>query len=154
MLNNFIKICKVFPYTEDDADLLYKNYSNSAVDIIEDNVELGVLPSIIIGWERVKKLFPSQSIMNKKIDDNVFWTYSIVENKEEFKKDVDFFIKSSIKNYFSKSIKTYDAIIDGDLKQFFSDNINPKTRTFIYFHKNALYFHNEGRNCAISLISL
>lgn len=155
MLSNFIKICKIYPYTDEDGNYLYDKYSNSAVDIIENKeIELGKMPTIIIGWENVKKNFPEQSILDKKINNNTYWVYSLTENKKEFKKDVDNLIKKFIQDYFSRPINSYDAIIDGSLKEFISKNINPKNRTFIYFHKNACYFHNDGNNCAISLSSL
>lgn len=156
MLNNFIKICKIFPYTEEDANILYSTYSDSAVDIIETQEinNLNVMPSLIVGWEKVKELFPDQSIREKKINDNVYWTYSSAENKKEFKEDVRKFIEDSIKNFFPKKITTYDAIIDGSLKDFIAKNIDSKNRSFIYFHKNACYIHNGNKTCAISLISL
>ena len=33
-------------------------------------------PTIIVGWNKVKELYPKQKITNKKISDSLFWTFT------------------------------------------------------------------------------
>jgi hypothetical protein len=156
MLNDLIKICKVFPNTDDDYDYLISNYRDFAFDIMTSKVEeeLLTLPTLIIGWDKVQNLFPEQNKTISKIDDNLYWTYSSSENLTKFKSDIKSFLEFSIKKFFNKKLITFDYIIDGELKTFIANNINPKIRSYIYFHKNACYIHNENETYAISLSSL
>ncbi len=62
------------------------------------------LPTIIIGWELTKKLFPEASILKKKIKDGVYWTFSNSEKRSVFEKDLNSFIKKSYEDYV-KNIK-------------------------------------------------
>lgn len=157
MLNELIKICKIIPYTSEDEDFIVLNYKNFALELYKPNSILEenfILPTLIIGWGTVKKHFPEQSILNPKISDNLYWTYSLTEDESKCKSDVENFLNFSIKKFFNKKLITYDSIIDGELKDFLLNNINPQIRSFIYFHKNACYIHNDKSTYAISLLSL
>jgi hypothetical protein len=68
------------------------------------------LPTIIIGWGLTKENFNKASILNKKISDNLYWTFSTEEKRGVFENDLKKFIK-----------KSYDDFIKG-LKYF---NIDP-----------------------------
>lgn len=72
-----------------------------------DNKEL---PTLIIGWGLTKDNFNKASILNKKISDNLYWTFSTDEKRGVFENDLKKFIK-----------KSYDDFIKG-LKYF---NIDP-----------------------------
>lgn len=156
MLNDLIKICKVFPYTDEDYDYLLSNYRDFAFDIMSSKVEdeLLTVPTLIIGWDKVQNLFPEQNKLISKIDENLYWTYSSSENLTKSKSDIKSFLEFSIKKFFNKKLITFDYIIDGELKSFIANNINPKVRSYIYFHKNACYIHNINQTYAISLSSL
>lgn len=156
MINELIKTCKFIAFTTEDLDYLNANFGNYSCEIIDgNNLEyINSVPTIIIGWSFVKNKFPNQSILYKNINENLCWTYSLLEDEKEIKKDCIDFLNNSIDNFFNKKIISYDAIIDGSLKDFLSENINSKIRSFIYFHKNACYIHNENRICVISISSL
>ena len=156
MLNDLIKICKVFPYTDEDYDYLLSNYRDFAFDVMSSNVEDEFLtvPTLIIGWDKVQNLFPEQNKLISKIDENLYWTYSSSENLTKSKSDIKSFLEFSIKKFFNKKLITFDYIIDGELKSFIANNINPKVSSYIYFHKNACYIHNINETYAISLSSL
>lgn len=72
-----------------------------------DNKEL---PTLIIGWGLTKDNFNKASILNKKISENLYWTFSTEEKRGVFENDLKKFIK-----------KSYDDFIKG-LKYF---NIDP-----------------------------
>lgn len=156
MLHNLIKICKVIPYSSDDMDYINTHYGDFAIDLIESidsNDEVGV-PTLILGWNKVKEMYPEQSILSSKIKDNLFWTFSLNEKEEKNKSDIKSFLEYSIKRFFHKKSISYDSIIDGELREFLLKNINKKVRSFIYFHKNVCYIHNESETYAISISSL
>ena len=154
MINGLIKICKILPYSSEDLDYINTFYENFALETIESLEENQNLPTLIIGWNKVKQLYPEQSIENPKISDNLFWTFSLVEQEGKNKSDINAFLEYSIKKFFHKKIISYDAILDGELRDFLMKNINNKVRSFIYFHKNVCYIHNESDVYSISIPSL
>jgi hypothetical protein len=156
MLNDLIKICKVVPYTSEDIDYIHTHYGKFALELLstEDIEEFQNIPTLIIGWNKVKELFPEQSIAESKISDNLFWTYSLSEDEIKLKSDINSFLEFSIRKFFNKDLITYDAILDGELKDFLADNIDSEIRSFIYFHKDSCYIHNGRETYAISLPSL
>ncbi len=156
MLQDLIKICKVVPYSSDDMDYINTHYGDFALDVIDSinaNDEVSV-PTLILGWSKVKEMFPEQSILSSKIKDNLFWTFSLNEKEEKNKSDIKSFLEYSIKKFFHKKSISYDSIIDGELREFLLKNINREVRSFIYFHKNVCYIHNESDTYAISISSL
>ena len=58
-------------------------------------------PTLIIGWNNVKSLYPDQSILEKKIDNKLFWTFDKNERKNEYERDLKNFLKFSIDNIVS-----------------------------------------------------
>jgi len=156
MLSELIKICKIIPYTAEDEDYISINYKNFALEVYRPEIlkESFIIPTLIIGWDNVKKHYPEQSILNSKITDKLYWTYSLNENESKSKSDIESFLNFSIKKFFNKNLITYDAIIDGEFRDFILNNINPKIRSFIYFNKDACYIYNDKNTYAISILSL
>lgn len=60
------------------------------------------IPTIIIGWNKVKELFPNQKITNKVITDNICWTFSEKEKRNDNTSDLNKFKKDCIKTFGSK----------------------------------------------------
>lgn len=65
------------------------------------------LPTLIIGWDITKSNYPNTSILDKKISDNLYWTFKLSEKRGEFEHDIKSFIKKSYDDLISK-IKTYN----------------------------------------------
>jgi hypothetical protein len=80
--------------------------SNNFNQITEIPIE-NQIPTIIIGWELTKTLFPDTSILSKKIKENIYWTFSPIEKRSVFEDDLKKFIEKSYKD-FVKDIKFYD----------------------------------------------
>ena len=80
--------------------------SNNFNQITELPVE-NRIPTIIIGWDLTKTLFPDTSILSKKVKENIYWTFSPTEKRSLFEDDLKKFIEKSYKD-FVKDIKFYD----------------------------------------------
>jgi hypothetical protein len=80
--------------------------SNNFNQITEIPVE-NRIPTIIIGWDLTKTLFPDTSILSKKVKENIYWTFSPTEKRSLFEDDLKKFIEKSYKD-FVKDIKFYD----------------------------------------------
>jgi len=61
-------------------------FSNSFKEI-DDSI-----PTLLVGWSNVKENYPKTSIRNKKIKNNVYWTFSSLEKRGIFEKDLKTFI--------------------------------------------------------------
>lgn len=60
-------------------------------------------PTLIIGWEEVKSIYGKDiSILEKQINEKVFWTFDKTERRNDYEKDINafyyFIIKDLIKN--------------------------------------------------------
>ena len=57
------------------------------------------LPTLIIGWNNIKEKYKGKlSILHKKINDNLYWTFSPQERKVDFEKDIVEFKKLCFDN--------------------------------------------------------
>lgn len=113
------------------------------------NISKNGLPTIIIGWELTKELLSQTyklSILEKKVDANLYWTFSKTEKRVDYDKDISFFIKICLKNteehtnyqYINLLIERYNCIkkilkILSSKKQL---NIYIKNNSFIYIAKD------------------
>lgn len=58
-------------------------------------------PLLIIGVENARSFSDKFSILNKKLDKNIFWTFSPTENREEYNKDINTFYHYAISSALS-----------------------------------------------------
>lgn len=71
------------------------------------------LPTLVIGWNYVKKNIEGVSILNKKIEDNLYWTFSSTEKIQDFNENIDEFI-DKLGNDIVRGVKfiLIDPIVD------------------------------------------
>lgn len=60
-----------------------------------DNVDMS-LPTLLVGWRNVKRIYPSQPILEKKISDRLYWTFDKDERRNEFDRDLRKFVSGVI----------------------------------------------------------
>ena len=70
----------------------------NSFNLIEDKTK----PILIIGLEEAKKRVSSFSILEKRLSDNVFWTFGKREKRIDYEKDIIMFQKFVLKNVFTK----------------------------------------------------
>ena len=63
-------------------------------------------PVLLVGLENAKKNINNFSILNKKANDNLFWTIKKTEKRVDFENDIDYFYNYIINN-ISRNIKYY-----------------------------------------------
>jgi len=113
---------------------------------IRETVLTTETPNLIIGWELTKTLYPEASILRKKINDNLYWTFSPTEKRSVFENDLKKYIDKSYKDYIKK-IKFYniDPII---YKINTIDELLGKLSivaggfTYLYVNKIVYVYHN------------
>lgn len=129
------------------------------IDFVEktdrvDGIDLSV-PTLIVGKELAVSICGSENIhvLNKKIKENLYWTYSKFEKRNEFEKDIEAF-NSLIIDKLSHSVKyTFINIFYEPLSRIkriisFIKNGNKK---LFYFTKNHVYLYYNGYVFGFSL---
>lgn len=111
---------------------------SSDIESVDTNI-----PTLIIGWSEVKKIFPNQNILNNKITDTISWTFSKREKRYKYEMDLSNFIKSIIvKINDSINYKFFNYILSTQEKQKSFLNYVNSGGNSIYFNSRFLYVYN------------
>lgn len=126
------------------------NVTNSYKDIDHS------VPTLIVGTEMVKSIFGNDiSYIDRKINENTFWTYSVTEKRSVNEGDVenfkDFVLKSLKKSISYKYINVL-TIENISLEDIFNSLVN-KTNICYLFTEKMLYFSYNNVVRGISLDS-
>lgn len=119
------------------------------INLINDKTK----PILIIGYKEAKKLYPTISILNKQIDDNIYWTFGKTEKKYEYDKDIkwfyEFIITSALKNikYFYINIL---KVKYSNIKKLINI-LNNNEIKYIYINNNIIYIYYNNYILGLSL---
>lgn len=64
------------------------------------------IPTLIVGWDMVKSIYPNVNILKKQIDDMTYWTFDRMDMGAQYEDDLKLFYRFCIDNVF-KSIPFY-----------------------------------------------
>ena len=91
----------------------YKNFN--VVDSLDKIIE--GLPTLIIGWDIVKQINPDADFLNRKLSNNISWTFNLTERRDLHEEDLYYFIKNCYNNLISKVKYNYiDFLLFNDNK--------------------------------------
>jgi hypothetical protein len=117
----------------------YFNIVQSIDEIIDD------LPTLVIGWDIVKTINPNADFIDKKLSNNIYWTFKKTERRDIFEEDLYYFIKHSY-NLLIKNIEYIfiDLILfsDSELKATFK-KIKKSPKVIGYKYNNMLYLYTD-----------
>jgi hypothetical protein len=143
---------------------IYTNNKNfktfSLIDVLDfsqytDDINT---PTLLIGKKNSEELIGKEKIkvLDREIRKNLYWTYSKVEKRNEYEKDVEEFYQSLFKHIKKhvhyKCIDLYNTSyseIKNILTQIGGDNVN-----YIYVTDNHVYIYNLCEIIGISLNEL
>ena len=115
------------------------------------------IPTLIIGWNKVKDLFPSQNILENKISDNIKWTFSKREKRYQYEKDIVEFI-NDVCSYMEQKVnyRFYNYILSTqERRNNFVNYVNNGNCSIYYNSKFAyIYNFNDSVTIGISLLDL
>lgn len=111
------------------------------------------IPTLIIGWDKTKELYPDASIIEWKVTDNVYWTYGKYERRDKFETNVAKFQDLAFKKFVeSIGYVFYDVMASGPGKfSSFIMSIKDETVKTIYVSYDMMYIYYEGKNKVIGL---
>jgi hypothetical protein len=118
----------------------YFNVVESLGEIIQG------LPTLIIGWDMVKAINPNVDFIDKKLSDDVFWTFKKTERRDIFEEDLYNFIHYSY-NLLIKNVnyKFIDLILLSELELKNTFKILKKSTKLIgYKYNNMLYLYTDN----------
>lgn len=111
-------------------------------------------PILIVGWKKAKEDPRYKTVLDKQLDENVFWTFSKTESRSDFEEDlkefysiiyndilnnIDYYYINIYKLKYSNIKKLYNIILtSGEVKN-------------IYLSKDLLYVPYEGKVLGLSL---
>lgn len=59
------------------------------LNVVKDEKDLiDGLPTLIVGWDKVKAMYPEASIIDWRIDENTFWTYGRREKRDRYEENL------------------------------------------------------------------
>ena len=150
-------ICNFIAEEDEDYKVLVEHLGNYPVRVLNkfSDDTLTEIPTIIIGWNLIKQKYPNQNIFDKKISDNLFWTFSKSEMEKSFFSEIEEFFVKSVKSWLPTDF-IYCNFIDSkvDLIEYCSGKINADKPVFVYFNKGAMYLRNDDINYIIDIKSL
>lgn len=114
------------------------NYSTSLEDIDRS------IPTLIIGWNFSKKIVDNKklNILTKTIEDNINWTFTKRERRIDYEKDLNIFIKKSLKNVeILVNYKYINLLTCGysDIKNLLK-KLNKNNTNYIYIYRNTFIY--------------
>lgn len=104
------------------------------------------IPTLIIGWEKTKELYPDASIISFNVVDDVYWTYGKYERRDKYEANVKKFMDITFKKFVdSLDYVFYDVIFSGDSKfeSFIESLLDDKLKTG-YIFGDMLYVYYDG----------
>lgn len=113
-------------------------------------------PTLIVGWKNVISIYNENkpSILNKKINDKLSWTFAREERRTDYERDINQFYKS-IFDDISKRISYYyidfTKLKISGLKKVLNFIYSPQIK-YIYCHNNSfIYIYYDNKVIGISL---
>lgn len=157
MSHKLFHICSIIAENSEDYKVLSEYLGGYPVHLSQQFPEENYfdIPTLLVGWNSVKHRFVSQNITDKKVLNNLFWTFSKAESEKDFLKNVEDFFADSVKKWLPGKYHLYDSYLNQEtLTDFLDKKINKDKKLFVYFHDGAMYIFNDGNNFVINIKSL
>jgi hypothetical protein len=113
-------------------------------------------PILIIGWNKAKKHSGYSSILNKTLGENIYWTFSKLENRSAFEEDLEHFYNIIYNNILNNINYYYVNIFKlkyNKLKKLYSILFSSKNKS-IYISNGMVYVPYENGVLGLSLTVL
>lgn len=123
----------------------------NVVDSLDKIIES--LPTLIIGWEIVKEINPEADFCDRRLSDNIKWTFTLTEKRNLYEEDLYYFIEECHNNLISKvTYKYIDFILtnDDDLADIFK-NIKNSEKNIAFKSDNMVYIYSLNNLFGIDL---
>ena len=113
-------------------------------------------PILIVGLDLAKKYIENFSILDKKVNDKLFWTFKKTERRVDFENDLNYFYNYIIYNISNNINYYYINILNlkyNKIKKLYNILFS-KERKYIYISNNMIYFLYKDNVLGISITIL
>lgn len=110
----------------------------------EENLIKGV-PTLVVGWDRTKSMFPNISILDWKIDDDTYWTFGKRERRDRLEEDSVRFRSLATKRLIKKVKYVFFNVLteNSESKKNFMSSLGNPSKKYVYIENNMLYIYDE-----------
>ena len=111
-------------------------------------------PILIASWKKAKQDSRYKGILDKKLDENLYWTFSPTESRSDYEEDLKNFyniIYNNILNNISYYYINIFRLKYSNIKKLYNIILNSKEIESIYLSKDILYVPYEGKVMGLSL---
>ena len=137
--------------------IVSKRKINNIVDfvgLVDDvnKIEDPTKPFIIVGLNEVKDL-PNFSILNKKLDENKFWTFGKTERRVDYERDLENFYEYVLDKEISNIKYYYINILNIKYTRIKSliNIINSNEKKYIYISNDMIYLYYKNYILGVSI---
>ena len=135
-------------------------YTKSKLDIEpffnvvdDENKLIDGIPTLIIGWDSVKSLYGDINILDKKVKDNIYWTFGKRERRNVMEVDVQKFKRKAMSITCNNIKYKFFNILTAknDKKKSFYALLKDTRRKTIFSFNNMLYIYVDGTDTVVSI---
>jgi len=111
------------------------------------------IPTLIVGWEKTKELYPDASIIEFNITGDTYWTYGKYEKRDRFEANVKRFQDLAFKKFVETlKYEFYDVIFHGPATfERFMNAISHDIPMTVYASNDILYIYIDGNSFVLGL---
>jgi hypothetical protein len=104
------------------------------------------IPTLIIGWEKTKGLYPDASIIEWKVAENVYWTYGKYERRDKYEVNVKKFNDLALKKFIDSVYYVFYDVIKETPERFekFIELLLSNMGKTIYITGDMMYINYDG----------
>ena len=112
------------------------------------------IPTLIVGWEKVKELYPGASIIEFNITGDIYWTYGKYEKRDRYEANVKKFQDLAFKKFVETlKYQFYDVILHGPeaFDRFIKALTYDTTPMTVYASNDILYIYFDGNKSVLGV---
>lgn len=152
------KVCRIILENQESINSLKEFFGGYPIEFTTEIIEDFKTPTLIVGWDFVKKNFKGAKIYEKNILENIEWTYSEEEcaeiKNENYIKIIEDFVDLNLNNWLPNNFILFDTLIHGDFCKFIEKNIIKECKTYVHFNNGAMYLRNCEKDFIINIKTL
>ena len=111
-------------------------------------------PILIVGWKKAKEHPKYSSVLEKQLDDNLYWTFGKSESRADFEEDLKVFYNIIYNNILNNINYYYINIYKlkySNIKKLYNIILTSSEVKNIYLSNSLLYIPYEGKILGLSL---
>lgn len=118
------------------------NVTGDTSNIIND------VPTLVVGWETVKRLYPDASILNRDLPDGLKWTFGRREKGDVFEKEISDFLNEAVGMVIARTEYRFVNVLIKNNPVFneFVERLKESPMITVVQYKEMVYAYPEDGN--------